>query len=1626
MGDNMVNKKCLFISVFLFIIVLSIGAVSAQDADDAIVSNSTTVVFADSGTVSGGVDVVTENPWNTTGVLSYDIPSDATTIRSADVYVNVYGGSAKNTYGANANITITAGDKNAEYSELLWIEEGSSDGTDYTVNDHTTKCYSDYMIHYDVTSMLDGLKGTDLNIDVSTFEMDIALVLAYDDGDDDVINYWINDDQLWSKTNVTITFDTDSVTDFTEASLVNVVLSSADGSYKFNDEFLGDADIHESGNYYQYNEWDVTDLIEPEQKTDLDVIYAGSSAYGSIKNALSVLVIGNGMDQDNIVSGGVDVVAVNPWNTTGMLSYDIPSDAISIRSADVYVNVYSGSAKNNYGANANITVKAGGKNAKYSEVLWTEEGSSDGTVYVVNDHTTKCYSDYMIHYDITSLVYGLNGTELSIDVSTFEMDNKTFDGRIKLIALVLAYDDGDNDFIGYWINDEQLWSKTNVTITFDTEDILWLTEADLVNVVLSSADGSYKLNDEFLGDADVHESGNYYQYNEWDVTDLIEPEQKTDLDVIYAGSSAYGSIKNALSVLIITNVITQENTVSGGVDVVAVNPWNTTGMLIYDIPSDATDIKSADVYVNVYSGSANNNYGANANITITAGDAIGKYSESLWTAEGSTDGTVYYVNDHTTKCYSDYMIYYNITDLLYGLNGTELNIDVSTFAMDGRQFDGRIKLIALVLAYDDGDDDLISYWINDDQLWSKTNVTVTFDTDDVTLFTDANLKNVVLSSGDGNYMINDEFLGDADVHETGTYYQYNEWNVTDVIEPTQKNDLNVFYAGTSAYGSIKNVLSVLTINRYAPEISIIPEYTSVPSAYAGTNNTLVINVKSTKPGNYTIKLYSDGDAVDEKNITLVEGTTGILLTDPTIRPLDASTVNGADNNLAMYTVELYYNDVLVTAQDASFPVLYNGNLGYDFEYNVTGFEEIAPITVTGDFVIDVKDASSYLSASAMNRTDNWAIDLNSKSTITDAFVYVPYNWFNAKSYTEGMDMFDVTFNGASVAPIAWYRDQSNLGNYGRYGYGVLIYNVSDLIGVGDNSFVLNKVNPTPAVYPSALIYMYNTAGSKITKTVSILNGADLLSVTNNVADRTVKSDTTIIAGSTEFDNAIFYVLAAGAQAYESDIVFNGNVYSDVWNGTSQTTDLFTADVTGLLDESNSISFVATGSTILALPQIIVTSKDIGINTALSAVYDSDAMKVIATLTNNVTGQPLKSATVKFSINGEKYAIKTNSKGQAEISTADLAPGTYTATVSYGGYNKYYPSKDSVKFIIKANTTVSADYNKDAKELVATLTNDATGQPIKGFTLRVKLDGVTYKLVTDANGQVKLSTADLAQGTYTATVTFNGGTKYNPSSTSIQVITSKDNVDILVEDLFNRYGDVELGAFLVNHENNQSVKGATVGFKINGTTYTAKTDANGLAKVTISGLAPDTYSVVVSYNGNSKYNRASKTITVVVNKISTHINAYYDSQSNEIVATLFNDYTFDYVKGGTVGFVINKVKTLVVTDAKGMARLSLDGYDLSSFKVTVSYAGNAKYFGSVRSVFGEVNKTATDISAAYDVEDNEIVVMVMNNETSQFIKGATVGIEINGVKNIVKTDANGFAKLAVDDLVPGAYVLTSSY
>lgn len=820
--------------------------------------------------------------------------------------------------------------------------------------------------------------------------------------------------------------------------------------------------------------------------------------------------------------------------------------------------------------------------------------------------------------------------------------------------------------------------------------------------------------------------------------------------------------------------------VSGDVDISTTNPWNTSGELNYEIPADAQDIKSANVYVNVYSGSAKNTHGANANVSLkTVNGEKQIASEELWIEEGSSDGTVYPVNDHTTKCYSDYQMYYDITDCLKGLNGSAITLKVDTFKMDNKTFDGRIKLIALVLAYDDGDSDVVNYWVDSTQKWSKTNITTAFSTKDVTKINGAELYNIALSSADGSYKVNNVLLGDAKEHASGNYYQYNYWDVTDNLKQGNDTEFLSMYAGTSSYGSIKNVLSLLKTYAIQADATIATEYTN--TCYAGTNNTITITVNSNKAGKYTIELLADGTVVNSTEVD-VNGTATLLLTDQTVRPVGETTVNGADNAKVVYGVDVKYNGNSVANATKTVPVLYNGNLGKAFAYNATYIEDTQKYEITGMMEVLVKDDSTYMSAAITNRSDVWEIKLDENSKFANALVYVAYNW--DKSGVAG-PVFNTTFNGVSVAPKAHYRDQSNLGTYGKYGYGLFLYDVSDLIAEGNNTLIINKPSGLTAVYPSTLIYFTNDDNSNLLTTIFIGNGADLLSASSyNKAGRVVKTDLTLEIDSAvnQFEKASMLIFAASAQPGEGNIIFNGEVAENVWNGSSNSVGVFNTNVTKFYQQNN-ISFVATGSTILALQQIFAISQKITLDTtvtpkALSTTYDSGKSFTITVKDeygNAVDG--LKLNLKVFTGKASKTYYVTTKKGVASFALASkLAIGTHKVEITSASKDYAVKKTASTIKVAKAKTTVSAPKVtakvKKSKFFKVTVKNKATKKAVKNIKVKIKVyTGKKYKTFTaktDSKGVAKINTKSLKVGKHKVVI-YSGNSKYVISKTSSIVI-----------------------------------------------------------------------------------------------------------------------------------------------------------------------------------------------------------------------------------------------------------------
>ena len=734
--------------------------------------------------------------------------------------------------------------------------------------------------------------------------------------------------------------------------------------------------------------------------------------------------------------------------------------------------------------------------------------------------------------------------------------------------------------------------------------------------------------------------------------------------------------------------------------------------------------------------------------------------------------------------------------------------------------------------------------------------------------------------GEGNIVVNGKVFDDVWSGSSKTTDLFKA-DITDVFNDS--NNIS-FVATGSTILALPQILvadtgMALSIN------SIKTEYTSVPTAYAGTSNLITTTITATKEGNVTILLLDGLKDVDVMNVTLTNGTNTIELLDLTMRSVDETTVNGADNKNITYVVAVIYNDYVILDY-IKVPLLYNGYLDKEFAYNATYIEDVEKYAVTGGVEVDVKDDSTYMSTSALNRTDVWNIDLGENESLAKAFVYLSYNW--DKTGTAGPAL-NVTFNGNAITPKSTYRDQGNLGKYGSYGYGLYIYDVSDLAQAGNNTLFISKEKGMAALYPTSFIYLYNGAENRTITTVYMANGADLLSNDYNAAERLVMSDSVMDVNADDVIDAKLYVFAASAQKGEGSIWFNKNIFKNVWSGSSNSVGMFCEDIIRDIADSNNISFVATGSTILALNQMIVTVKEIPEPTPIASEFTEIVIQDdlnISFVLKDANGNAIANAPITYIINGTANTTTTAADGSFVIPAADGV----SIDVQFEGNETVLGTNITIKLNVPAVPVVvkvASHFNITDRAITingyavdgpaneqgiyyATTLLDANDKPISNVYIEFAVNNKIYNRTTDENGTFDPYKLNMVRaGRYTMAFNFAGDDNYTNAFACVCVDLDKKPIKIKASaKSYKAAAKTKKYTATLSTINGLDGKmylsPKKVSLKVNGKTFNAKTNSNGKVTFKITNLTKKgKYSAVISYDGDKTYESASKKVTLLV-------------------------------------------------------------------------------------------------------------------------------------------------------------------
>ena len=249
--------------------------------------------------------------------------------------------------------------------------------------------------------------------------------------------------------------------------------------------------------------------------------------------------------------------------------------------------------------------------------------------------------------------------------------------------------------------------------------------------------------------------------------------------------------------------------------------------------------------------------------------------------------------------------------------------------------------------------------------------------------------------------------------------------------------------------------------------------------------------------------------------------------------------------------------------------------------------------------------------------------------------------------------------------------------------------------------------------------------------------------------------------------------------------------------------------------------------------------------------------------------------------------------------------------------------------------------------------------------------------------------------------------------------------IIASDLITNTTEFEYSAILKDNGGKEQAN-ETLTFTVNGDTYTAVTDANGTATVTMI-LPNGEFLVLVDFAGNDKLSKKTEQAFITVNSTKAveleapEIEMYYKNGTKFAVTLTVNGTG---LANQNVIITLNGVNNTRTTDENGTIKMSIN-LNSGEYDVVVYYDGNETYDPA------KINSKITVLSTVSGTD----VVKVFRNGTQYYAtfvdgqgnplaNGTAVKFNINGVMYTRYINGNeGKARLNIN-LPQGEYIITA--
>jgi len=268
---------------------------------------------------------------------------------------------------------------------------------------------------------------------------------------------------------------------------------------------------------------------------------------------------------------------------------------------------------------------------------------------------------------------------------------------------------------------------------------------------------------------------------------------------------------------------------------------------------------------------------------------------------------------------------------------------------------------------------------------------------------------------------------------------------------------------------------------------------------------------------------------------------------------------------------------------------------------------------------------------------------------------------------------------------------------------------------------------------------------------------------------------------------------------------------------------------------------------------------------------------VTLILSDENGNAISGANISYAVNGVSNATVSDDKGSFVIAAE---PGA-SILVDYAGSAVYAPSNITIKMnplrqstvIVGENYTqyaVDYDVGERGQNFTVQL-KDNGGNVLANKTVLIGYNGKILERTTDENGYASVQINLRDKNRLTFAVVFLGDDDYN-ATMSVYLITIKQKPVTISAAAKTYKATAKTKKYTVTLK---TIKGASadgkiyfksgkkVTMKINGKTYTAKTNSKGQATFSLKITKKGKFTAVIKYAGDNTYNSASKKVKITI-------------------------------------------------------------------------------------------------------------------------------------------------------------------